>query len=122
MLLRSSVLTGVSSLENIPSAPDREGEDEHDSPSSFCSCSSPDVWEIECEAEDKSPKHLSQPIKRAVERASTSVELREIDVVELIGVEPIRRKEHGEKEYHVGITPKCLPKAEDLRLPRWVSH
>ncbi len=122
MVRRGSVLASVSQLENIPSAPDGEGEDKHNSPSYLCSSSPPDIREVQCKAEDESSKHLSQPVKRTVKCASTRVELHEIDIVELVCVEPIGGEEHRKEEYYVGITPKCLPKADDLRLPRRVLH
>jgi hypothetical protein len=45
-----------------------------------------------------------------------------IDILKLVCVKPIRGKEHRKEEYYVGIVPKCLPEAEDLRLPSWVFH
>ena len=116
------VLASVLPLENIAAAPDRKGEHKHDNPSSLCSGRPPDIGEIESKAEDESSKHLSQPVQRAVESASTRVEAREIDVVDLVGVEPIGGEEHGKEEYDVWIAPKCLPKAEDLRFPRRLLH
>ena len=122
MVRGDGVLASVPHLENITSAPDREGENDHDDPSQLCSCSPSDIGKVQGKAEDESSKDLSQPIKRVVECTSTRAELHEVDVLELICVKPIGGKEHWKKEYHVGITPKSFPQADDLRLPRWVLH
>ena len=43
VIRRGSVLASVLYLENIPSAPDRKGEDKHNNPSNPCSCGPPDI-------------------------------------------------------------------------------
>ncbi len=65
---------------------------------------------------------MSQPVKGVVKCASTRVELREVDVLELVCVEPVGSEKHWKEEYNVRVTPKCFPKAENLRLPRRVLH
>lgn len=116
------VLASILFLENITSTPDDKGEDKHDDPSHLCPRSSSNIGKVERKAENESPTNLSQPVKHIVERASTRVEPDKINVLKLVGVEPIRGEEHRKEKYYIRISPKGLPEADDLRLPCWVLH
>ena len=42
--------------------------------------------------------------------------------IKLIGVEPIRREEHGEEEEDIGVAYERISETKKLRLPAWVFH
>ena len=122
VILRSGIRTRVLPLEHIPSAPDRKGDDEHNDPGDLRPYRAPNVRKVQREAEDEGAKDLRQPVKRTVQGASACVEPHQIDVVELVRVEPIGREEHGEEEDDVGIAAEGFPETENLRLPGWMLH
>jgi CO dehydrogenase/acetyl-CoA synthase alpha subunit len=115
-------LANILLLEGIPTTPYCKREYKQDDPSGLCSCSSPDIWEVESEAEDGSSEHLRDPVDRVVECASAWVELRKVDVLILVRIEPVGSKEHREEKYDVRVIPKSFPEAQELGFPSWMLH
>lgn len=81
--------TRVSALEGPATTPHNHGQDKQSCPCSLRANGSPDGAEIEQEAEDGSSNDLSEPVQHAVQSAGTGVEFGGIDVVEVVGVEPV---------------------------------
>ena len=112
----------VGLLESVATSPDYEGEDEQRDPSALCAHASPKVFQVQQVAKDCGPNHLKEPVQDAVERPGASVKLHEVDVVEVVGIEPIGGEEHWEEQDYVWIREKSLPKTEQFGLPCWVLH
>lgn len=90
-------------LKGVPTAPDDHGEDEKCYPGDLGFNRSRQPLHVEAVPEDKGTSHLHEPVEEIVEGAGTGAEVGTVDVVELVGVEPVGGPEHGEKEDDPGI-------------------
>ena len=65
---------------------------------------------------------MSEPVEDVVERSSSDVESGGIDVLEMVGVKPVRGEEEWEEEDDPPILSEYLEHADELRFPGWVLH
>lgn len=66
--------------------------------------------------------NLRKPIQETIQGFGARVKVRTVHGVELVRVEPIRGKEHGEEEEDKGLEFECLVKTQEFALPGWVLH
>lgn len=112
----------VAELESEATAPDSHCQGEQGSPSNFALGRTREGSKIKAIAKERCSKDLASPIQDVVESLGASVEIRTVDIIELVGVEPVRGEEHWEKRDNPGVLEKSLDKAQELRAPGWVLH
>ena len=114
--------TSVAALESVSATPDGESQHEQDNPACFGSDCTSEARQVEEVSKDQRAEDLRRPVQHVVEGAGAGVELGQVDAVELVSVEPVGGKEHGEEEHDVRLAPESLPHAKDLGLESWVLH
>ena len=113
---------GVLLLPRVSPAPDDKGEAEENRPHDLRLQAAPHALHVQGVAEDEGAPDLAEPVEHAVEGAGADVELGRVEVVELVGVEPVAGEEHGKEEDDPGVGPEDLVQADDLALPGRVLH
>lgn len=81
--------SGVAPLEDVASTPDSTGEREKCNPGQDSTCCAAKHLDVESETKNSRASNLCKPVEGIVECAGANVELCEVDVVELVGVEVI---------------------------------
>jgi hypothetical protein len=109
-------------LESIPTTPHHKRKHHHRHPRRLRPRRPPNIRRIQRKPKQRRPEHLRNPIQRIIQRARALIEPREIDIVELVRVKPIRGKEHREQEDDVRVAPEGFPEPEDLGFPGGVLH
>jgi hypothetical protein len=109
-------------LKSIPTTPHHKRKHHHSRPRRLRPCRPPNIRRIKRKPKQRRTKHLRNPIQRVIQRARALIEPREIDVVELVRVKPIRGKEHREQKDDVRVAPESFPETEDLGFPGGVLH
>jgi hypothetical protein len=104
----------ILSLESIATSPDCKCKHEHGYPSNLGPGGASNVGKVKAKTKDRGSEHLCDPVHRIVECAGACIELRKIDVVKLVCVEPIRGEEHGKEKHDVGIASNSFPQSDEL--------
>lgn len=77
---------------------------------------------VEDEPEREEAEDLHRPVDDAVEGPHVHVEVREVEVVAQLRVEPVGAEGHREQENRKAIRPQNLINAHGLGLPRRTLH
>ena len=95
--------SSVGFLEGVAATPDGHGKEEQSSHADLSTHAAGEARAVESEAEDISANDLRGPVQDIVERACADVEPGGVDVLEVVGVEPVRGQEEWEEEDDVPI-------------------
>ena len=109
-------------LPRPTAAPDNHRDSEQDGQTRLGPHAAANRMQIQRMPEHKRPDNLADPVQRVIQGARAHVEVRRVDGVELVRVEPVRGEEHGEEEDDVGVGSDGLVEAEELGLPGRVLH
>ena len=118
----SCVFAGVVLLERVTASPDGHGYGEQDSPANPSSNPSRKPRPVKRVAEGECADNLHEPVQGIVQSLRPGVEFHPVDVVELVGVEPIGCEKHGEEKEDVWVGLESLPQAVDFGPPCWILH
>ena len=114
--------TGIGLLVGIATSPDDHGEDEKRDPRNLGSKATANTLDVEKVTQDGSGNDLGKVVQETVQGLGASGEVGAVDTVLLVGVEPVRRPEHGEQEDDKGLEADSLPQTDELRLPAGILH
>lgn len=112
---------GVAQLEGVAAAPDGEGEDEEHGPG-VAGAQVARVVRVEGVPRGRGAEDLREPVEGVVEGAGADGEVGGVDVLELVGVEPVAGQEHGEEQQDVRVAAQEGEQAQQLGAPGWVFH
>jgi len=101
-------IAGEASLEGIPTTPDGHCHEEEDHKSHLGPDSPPESLEVKSIAKDVGADNLSSPIKGVVQGSSSDIELGKVDIVKLVGIEPVAGQEHGEEGDNIVVGAEAL--------------
>ncbi|GAV27014.1 hypothetical protein PMKS-000475 [Pichia membranifaciens] len=104
-------------LELVTSTPDGHGDAEEEPPTDSGTDASSEPLEVQDGTHDDSTEHLEKPVEQGVQRSSSDVETAGVELVELVGVEPVGGKEHREHDQDLWFFDKQLEGAQDLCFP-----
>jgi hypothetical protein len=114
--------TVISGLKLVSSAPNDHDQDEESSPCALGTHGTAHSLQVKSEAENVCANNLHEIVDYAVEGPSPSVEVSTVNLVKVVGIEPVGCEEHGEQSHDIRIGPENLVETENLRLPGWVFH
>lgn len=120
--IRYNISTRVGSLEIVSTTPNNEGEDEERHNTGLSTYGAGEAFAVESEAEDSGANDLGGPVENRIEGSSTNVEPGGIDILEMVGIEPVGGEEEWEEEDDVPVGLECFEHADELGLPRWIFH
>lgn len=121
-ILRGRIRASILALPGITTTPDGQGEDEKDTQAKTSTSGAAKGGRIQHVSKDERAKHLGEVVEAAVQGAGADVEPGAVDVVEVVGVEPVTGDEHGEEGDDVPVRDQNLAKALDFGPPGWVLH
>lgn len=109
-------------LKRIPSTPDHHRQDKQGTPGRLGPRRPPNTLDIQSISKNIGSDNLTGIVENTVEGSGPDVEFCRVEVVELVGVEPIAGEEHGKEKHDPGVGPEHLQKTKDLALPRRMFH
>lgn len=118
----SDSCTGIRLLESVSTTPDSKGKNEENPKCNLGAYRTTDLLQIKEISPDTSGKDLRHPVQKTVQGLGSGIEVRAVDGVLLVDVEPIGREEHGEQEKHKRFEFKRFVQPPELALPGWVLH
>ena len=107
-------------LPLVAPAPDNHSQGEHKAKSSLGAHTATESLEVKQWSDDDGGDDLRKPVQESVERLGAGAEVRAVDGVLLVGVEPVGGPEHGEQQDDVRLGADSCPQADDLGLPAGV--
>ena len=120
--LRRRVRPRIRLLPRIAAPPNNHRERKKHDPNHPRLHSSPHTPNIKPIPKQIRARNLARPIQNAIKRPGPDVELRRIEAVELIRVEPVAGQEHGEESHDPDVRREDLEEADDLAPPGGVFH
>ena len=122
VFIKGRISTGVQLFVSVSTAPDSHCHNEKHDQASLCSNRTAPTLHVKEITKEQSTYDLCQVEKETVEGFCASVEAETIDIVLLVGIEPVGRPEHWEKENDKWLEFQGLPKSSNLGLPTGVLH
>ena len=105
--------TGIDFLVGIATSPDDHGEDEKRDPRNLGSKATANTLDVEKVTQDGSGNDFGKVVQETIQGLGASGEVGAVDTVLLVGVEPVRRPEHGEQEDDKGLEADRFPQSDD---------
>lgn len=120
--LELGVFTSIGLFISVSSSPDNDRDGQQENPTDYSTMTTGQLSIVENKSEADGSDDLRHIIEKGVEGLGTSSEVRTVDSILLIRVEPVGRKEHGEEHDHKGLVSDSLPHTPDLASNRWILH
>ena len=109
-----SACSSVRLLEGIATTPCDHSQEKQSHKSALGTCC-PSHWaDIKQIANDIGSNNLHTPVQDVVKAPGSKIEIRQVDGVEMVGVEPVASKEQREEANDVGIGLEGFEQTEDL--------
>jgi hypothetical protein len=109
-------------LPGPATTPDDHSEDEENSPRAASTHRTAEVGHIEERADNTRGHDLREPVQEGIQGSRAGVEVGDINCVSLVGVEPVGRPEHWEKQDDKRFVLQRVVEPVQLGFPCWVFH